>query len=73
MSVQQQIKAQGCALIPDKKPEVRLFIADAERWQSYARRVNEQAIAAGLATEEEVAQGRTAAEEALTRLRGRVG
>ena len=43
------------------------LIADGERWQAYARRMNDKVIQSGLVTEEEVAQGRKAAEAALTR------
>ncbi len=53
-------------------PERARLLADVERWQAYAHRMNAKAIAAGLVTVEEVAQGRKAAEEALARLRGRI-
>ncbi len=49
-------------------PERAQLIADAEAWQAYAARMNAKAIAAGLVSVEEVAQGRKAAEEALARL-----
>jgi hypothetical protein len=53
-------------------PERARLIADAEAWNRYAARMNTKAIAAGLVSAEEVAQGRTATEEALGRLRGRL-
>ena len=52
--------------------EIINLINDAEAWNRYAARMNAKAIAAGLVTAEEVAQGRTATEEALGRLRGRI-
>ena len=53
-------------------PERARLIADAEAWQAYAARMNAKAVAAGLVSAGEVAQGRTATEEALVRLRGRI-
>ncbi len=53
-------------------PERARLITDAEAWNRYAARMNAKAIAAGLVSAEEVAQGRKAAEEALARLRGRI-
>ena len=52
-----------------KSADLTQRIADAERWQAYARRMNDKAIQSGLATEEEVQIGRMRAEAALTRLR----
>ena len=53
-------------------PERARLITDAEAWNRYAAGVNAKAIAAGLVSAEEVAQGRKATEEALARLRGRI-
>ena len=53
-------------------PERAQLLADAERWQAYAARMNAKAVAVGLVSAEEVAQGRKAAEEALVHLRGRI-
>ena len=53
-------------------PERVQMIEDARRWNEWAARMNARAIAAGLVTAEEVAQGRIAAEAALTRLRTRI-
>ncbi len=56
---------------PGAEGRARL-IADAEAWNRYAARMNAKALRAGLVTAEELAQDRTAAEEALGRLRGRI-
>ena len=56
-------------MTPTLSPERAQRIDDAERWQAYARRMNDRAIAAGLVSPEEVAQGRARAQEALARLR----
>ena len=61
----------SAAASPGAEGRARL-IADAEGWNRYAARMNAKAIAAGLVTAEEVAQGRRASEEALARLRGRI-
>ena len=54
-------------------PERAQLLEDARRWNEWAEAMNAKAIAAGLVTAEEVAQGRTATEAALARLRGRIG
>ena len=54
-------------------PDLIQRIADAEAWQSYAARMNQRALDAGLITEVELAPARKAAEAALARLRGRIG
>ena len=56
------------AVSPGAEGRARL-IADAAAWNRYAARMNAKAIAAGLVSAEEVAQARTAVEEALARLR----
>ena len=44
-------------------------LRDSEAWNEWARVMNAQALVAGLVSEEEVAQGRAQAQEALARLR----
>ena len=53
----------------DQKVQVNQLIADAERWQLWAAKMNAKAVAAGLVTLEEVQTGRMRAEAVLTRLR----
>ena len=53
--------------------EIRQLVVDAERWNRWAAKVNARAVASGLVTTEEVAQGREQAQDALARLRGQLG
>ena len=53
-------------------PERVQMIEDARCWNEWATRMNAKAIAAGLATEEEVWIARRRTESALERLRDRI-
>ena len=53
-------------------PERAQLLEDARRWNAYAATMNQKAFRAGLVSAEELAQNRTATEEALARLRGRI-
>ena len=53
-------------------PERAQLLEDARRWNEWAEAMNAKALRAGLVTVEELAQNRTAAEEALGRLKDRL-
>ena len=58
--------------MPLSSPSREQMAADAERWNIYARKVNQRALERGLVTAEQLGRDRQASEAALGRLRARL-